>query len=315
MHLVLWLAACNGCGPKFPDDGDPPDPPPPDTAGDDTGGDSAVDTGPNLPARCDILEVEPNNSLDAAWAIPMEEWVCGELIDADPSDAVPGDVDFLTFTTSAPGWLEVNVEAARRGSNADVQFILLDDEGGSVTVFDGYLTTDPLLRFPAAAAGTYTLNIAETSYLSGEDYEWYLLASAVKAPVEWDFEEVEGNDSSAQAQAFPVDQTVFGTFGRTNDFDWYHLVTPADATKIRFDVKAFSLGAPVDPQIALYEADATTLIRLDSTGEVDYDFDPWFEQKQTGSQEWYFSIRNEASAGGQYHWYTLRIEALYDETD
>lgn len=312
MTLLLWLVACNGCGPKFPET--PDDPPPVDTSQPpDTGRESAVDSGPLLPPRCDLLELEPNDVIGQAWTIPMEEWVCGEMTDTEANSAVPGDVDFMSFTTTQPGWVEVEVESAVRGASADMQFILLDPWGGSVTVFDGYLTTDPILRYPAEQAGTYTITLSETSYLAGDAYDWYLMASRIKAPIAWDVDEVEPNDSSAAAMSLTVGQRLFGRFDRTNDFDWYHVVTPADATTIRFTVEAFALGSPVDPQIALYEADASTLIRLDSNGEVDYDLDPWFEQKQTGPQEWYFSVRNEAASGGDYHWYTVLLEALYEE--
>lgn len=312
MTLMLWLAACNGCSPKIPDAQD--DPPPIDTSQPpDSGQESAIDTGPLLPPRCHLLEQEPNDAIGQVWTIPMEEWVCGEMTDTKENAAVDGDVDWMAFTTNQPGWVEIEVESAIRGANADMQFVLVDPWGGSVTVFDSYLTTDPLLRFPADDVGTFTITLSETSYLAGDEYDWYLMASRIKAPIDWDAEEVEPNDSAAAAQEFTVGQRLFGRFDRTNDFDWFHVVTPADAPTIRFTVEAFALGAPVDAQIALYEADASTLIRLDSNGEVDYDFDPWFEQKQTGSQEWYFSIRNQAASGGVYHWYTVLLEAVYEE--
>ena len=47
--------------------------------------------------------------------------------------------------------------------------------------------------------------------LYGDDYTWYMLVTLSKAPVEWDFEEAEPNDSVDEAEDFALDQTAFAT--------------------------------------------------------------------------------------------------------
>lgn len=309
--FLLFLVGCNGCRPNLPtDDGDDTRQDTADSADTaDTSGETAesADTSPELPPRCDLLEIEPNNTLDEIQTIPMEQWLCGGF---GKTDSPLGDIDFLTFTPGADGWLEVSMEAANRGSSADAQFTLFDDDN-SLTALDGYLTTDPKVVIPAPAHA-YSLALGETSYASGDAYNWAILASEAKAPVEWTGRETESNDSYATANEFPIDATVFGTIERAGDFDWYHLLTPADADSIVFTVEATAYGSPLDATLILYEADGTTIVHTDTTGEVDYDRDPWFEQKQTGANDWYLLVKNVSTGGSDFHWYTLTINALYE---
>ncbi len=312
MFPLLLLVGCNGCTPKIPDvvDPDTQDDTDTDTAA-DTADSSVTDTGPFLPPRCDFEEVEPNDQASLAMAIPMEVWGCGVMMPANPKNAPFGDADYFTFTAAEPGWVEVRVDAASRGSAADMQFIVYDDDD-SITVADSYLTTDPILRFPAPDPTDYTVILGETSLLFGDDYTWFLLSSLVKAPVEWTFNEVEPNDDFATATTFAPGGTVFGTVGEAGDFDWYHIVTPKEATYVRFTMTAFKQGSPVDGQVVLYANDGTTVLVDDRRGEIEYDLDPWFERAQTGTNDWYVLVRNEEEKGSRFHWYTLSIEALVE---
>jgi hypothetical protein len=306
--FLLFLSGCNGCRPSLPSNQDTEQHDTHDTT-DSQDSTPPEDTSPELPPHCDVMEVEPNDQLSQVVEIPTEKWVCGLMMPADPEHAPLGDVDFLHFATTEPGWVEVNLEAARRGSSADMQFVLYDDDD-SITVTDSYLSTDPIIRFPTTEAGDYTVVLGESSFLFGDDYAWYLLASIVKPPVEWSFNEVEPNDTFGQATPFAPGETVYGTIERVGDFDWYHLVTPAEATTIRFTMNAFLYGSPMDGEIMLYDTDGTTLLRDDRQGEIEYDLDPWFEQKQTEAHDWYVLVRNEQERGSRFNWYTLTIEAL-----
>jgi len=310
--LLVLLLGCNGCRPSLPsntdDDPNPQDTSPPE----DTSGDSATetaDTSPPLPNRCDAMEVEPNNTLYEIEPLVMEEWLCGWY---DKTNSPLGDIDFLGFTTTEGGWLEVNQEAGSRGSSADAQFTIIDTDN-SVTVLSGYLTTDPRIVIPVPDPRTFTLALGETTYSSGEDYNWAILASMVKAPVVWSFPETEGNDTFTAANEFALGETVFGTIDHAGDLDWYHVVTPADATGVRFTVEAFSHGSPLDSTLVLYDTDGVTRLHSDYTGEVDYDPDPAFDFKQTEANDWYLLVKNATDGGSDFHWYTLTITPLYDE--
>lgn len=303
MVLLLVLAGgCNGCRPTFPN---------PNPKTDDTEGDSAADTsdsdtsetdtGP--PPRCDFEELEPNNSPDTSQVLPMEQWACGEF-------SAYLDLDWFTITPTQPGWVTVRVESALRGSSANPQ-LLVDGGGESAQVLDGYLTTDPLLVFPAPAIEPYRVTLAETNLLYGDDYTWFMLTTQSKEPVEWDTEEAEPNDDRAEAQVFIPGQTVFGSVGNEGDFDWYKITTPYEGQQtLTFDVTAFTEGSAANLMLVLYDAtEGSAALKTSYSGEIDYDRDPYFEKNVTGVQDLYLLARTEDDKGSRFHWYTLSMTA------
>jgi hypothetical protein len=299
MVLLLVLAGCKSCQPDIPypqDERDRDSDPPPDTAG-DTAPDSGGDSGP--PARCDREEIEPNG-LDAAEDLEMELWACGTF-------PVAFDQDAFRVRPVQSGWLKVQVEAALRGSPANPQ-INVTTESDSAVVGDGYLTTDPFLVFPASADETYTLVLAETEFLYGDDYDWYMLTSLTKEPVTWTMTEAEPNDGIEEAQVLPPGEIVFGGIASSSDFDWYRITTPHEGEQtLTFDVTAFKEGSAADLRLVLYDADGETVLREDSDGEVAYDRDPYFTKKITGQQDLWLFVRNESWTGSRFHWYSLAV--------
>ena len=304
---LLLLSGCQSCRPQLPssDDADTrvDTSPPPDS------GDSAdsVDTSPPLPPRCDHMEVESNNSLDLSEPITMEEWWCGGFA----GDGALGDTEFLTFSPLQTGWLSVAVEASSRGSLADAQILLSDDNGHAVFVYDGVssgaASSDPSMVVPADQLGNYTVVVAETGYLTGEGYDWAFMASLVKPPVVWDFQETEDNDSSAEANAFELGEVVFGKMDRTADRDWYRVVVPDGLQSVHFNVEAYGSGSPANIQITVYDA-ATGARKFTSYhGVIDYDLDPDYEQKVTAATEWTVLVEDEFDSGSAFNWYTLKI--------
>lgn len=309
--FLMLLIGCNGCRPHLPSDdanNDTQDSDEDTDTGDTQADTETADTTPELPPRCDLMEVEPNNSLDESMVVPMTQWVCGAYQETENPF---GDVDFLSFTNTEAGWLEVSEECASRGSSADCQFILFNDTL-SLTSLGSYLSTDPKVVVPIDTLDDWGLVLGETTFASGDDYGWALKTQMVKAPVEWSFTEAEPNDTTVLANSFTVGETVYGTISSASDYDWYHVVTPKDADRIVFTVEAYRLGSPLDVTLVLYAADGTTRLRTDSTGEVDYDPDPWFEWRQTASNDWYLLVRSAADQGTSLHWYTLNIRG---ETD
>jgi hypothetical protein len=307
MTLFLFLAACNACescAPQLPDGPDEPQrqdtsEPPPDTA------DSAVDTAPEdtgPPARCAVEETEPNDVEEQAGALPMEEWACGTF-------QRTLDADWFRFTSIEPGWVEITVEAASRGSDANAQVQVVGADGTSTLSMDGYLSTDPRVVFPADAPGTWSIALSESMLDYGDEFTWFAMASIIKQPVLWTFDEAEPNDAVAQAQDFPLGETAFGRIGRAGDLDWYHVRTGEGEDTITFAVEAFAHGSVANTKLVLFAADGTTVLRTDYRGEIDYDPDPFFEQRVTGPTEWYLLVRTEDDRGSPYHWYTLSISS------
>jgi hypothetical protein len=72
-------------------------------------------------------------------------------------------------------------------------------------------------------------------------------------------------------------------------------------------VDAFVEGSAADLVLVLYDADGTTVLKTDYSGEIDADLDPHFDRKVTGAQDLYLLARTENDRGSRFHWYTLSI--------
>ncbi|MFZ5478647.1 MAG: putative metal-binding motif-containing protein [Myxococcota bacterium] len=256
--LFAYLEGCDGCRPTlpYPNDDDRND-----TSEEDAdSGDSAEDSGP-LP-MCELEEVEPNG-FDELQTLPTDVTACGHF-------DVAYDQDWFELTTLEDGWLEVGVDAASRGSSADAQFDFLDAASGeSVVVKGSYLSTDPRLVVPLSTVGTFYVGLGETTFLYGEDYRWYLMATITKPPVEWTVTEADDNDTVEVAQPFAYGDTLFGTIAEPDDFDWYSVEVDDTLTPVQFSVVAYGVGAPTDLVLKLHEVDATY------GGKTDIDGDGW----------------------------------------
>lgn len=306
--LPLFLVACRGCTPEIPSNNkpDPQDSSKPDSKesqpNESQPQDSPVDTAP--PLFCNITEIEPNDTLSQPMILPMYDWVCGHV------DHI-GDADFYNLTTTEPGWVTIEVEAASHGSSADMALALSDGDR-AVVVYDGYLSTDPRIVFPADTPASFDGWLSETNPLvGGDEYTWYMRASISKPAIGWSREEVEPNGpTSADAEPFTIEERVFGTLSDSDDTDWYHLVTPEGANAIIIDVEAFKLGSPLDSTVVVRDAEGK-IVKWIASGEIDYDLDPHSEIKVEGVQDWTIEIFNPSQQGSRFHWYTLTIQAEY----
>jgi hypothetical protein len=298
VFLAWMFAACNACRPGLPpapsdgriDTSSPPE----DTA------ESGVDSGP--PPRCDVEEQEPNDSPDAAQALPMELWACGRY------DRV-GDSDWFHARAGQAGWIAVDVQAAARGSAADAQVQVVPDVGMPAVVAGSYLSTDPRVVFPTDAPGAWSIGVTQATRVGASDVGWFARVSQVKAPVAWTDDEVEPDDSIDAAQAFPLGGVMFGRADAVGDRDWYVFTTPPDEQSWTFEVDAAQFGSLADTKLTLARADGTVL-RVDHLGHIDYDPDPWFETRLAPNTTYAVMVRTESDAGGPFHWYTLSIAPL-----
>lgn len=310
MRWFLLLVSCRACvEPELPSNHDQDDDSKQDTQEDtqdspvdsDTA-DSPVDTEP--PPFCFMDEPEPNGTLQEAMQIPMESWICGNI------DQI-ADADFYSITTTEPGWITIDLQAASRGSFADMDLAITDGER-SVVVYDAYLSTDPRISFPADTPGTYVGWVSEHDPLaSGDTFTWFLRASLDKPALGWSREEVETNGpAQTNAEPIQIDERVFGTIADTEDVDWFHLTTPADATTIILDVEAYAYGSPLNTTLVVRDAEGD-VVQWVASGEIDYDLDPHAEIKVEGAQDWYLQVFNPEEKGSRFHWYTLSVSAEY----
>src|SRR5688572_3843454 len=151
MVFLVLLGGCNGCllKPPYPNNPDPRV----DTSDLEDSGDEDSSSGDStLSPLCDLQETEPNNSVDATESIPMEQWICGDF-------SAYLDLDWFDITPNQAGWMKIQVEAALRGSSANPQ-VQFSGGGDDAVVYDGYLTTDPLLVFPFTEIDTFQLTLA-----------------------------------------------------------------------------------------------------------------------------------------------------------
>ncbi len=292
-----------------------PNPKPPDanesrTDSDSTESDAPTDsdTGSTstAPTRCDLLETEPNNSVEDIQTLPTEIWACGDFL-------APADADFFEFVTPDDGWMEVTVAAADRGSAADVQ-VNLYDASTSVYMSDGYLTSDPNIVFPVSAGDVFGAIFAEHTLLYGETYFWYSRVSQVKPPVEWTRGEVENNDAIEVAEPFIDGDVVMASMGAAGDFDWYAYTPPDLATAVTYQIKSASYGAPTDLTLLRYDAEGDQ-VGVTYSGSIPYDPDPYYVERYTEAdpaEPRFIQIKDASGRGSRFAWYLLEITASYD---
>ncbi len=323
LRFTPWLIAasfvgcdaCSGCfEPEFPNDPDQPvtgetDPP------EDTG--EPWPSAPSSASRppCDVPETEPNDGMDQANAFELEQTACG-CFEQDE------DGEWLVFPAGDAAWLRVEVTAAGMGSAADVSFAINALETFANTVISPTMYwEDPWIVFPALGDSEYHLYLSERANQFGEDYEWEVLASEDKAPVEWTVEEVEDNDLATEAQTVEAGEVIFGIISESNDYDWYHIPVPDSDGKISWDinVEAYTSGSPLASRITLYPAeivggdmdDVDWLATAWSDSE-EFDMDPRIEIQSEGATDWYLVIKNPTTSGSgrgsPFHWYTISID-------
>ncbi len=247
----------------------------------------------------------------------LEQTACGCFTEQ-------ADGEWLVFPAEDAEWIRIQVDAASRGSAADVAFNISALESFAVTLITGTMySEDPWIVFPALGDAEYHLYLSERAGQYGDDYEWQLLASEDKAPVEYTVVEVEDNDTADQAQDLPAGETVLGIISEPGDYDWYHIPVPdpGDAEKIKWtiDVEAYTSGSPLASRITLYESDVVGAdlddvdwLATSFADSEDYDQDPKIEIQSEEASDWYLVIKNPTSGGNDrgspFHWYSLAID-------
>lgn len=112
----------------------------------------------------EVTEVEPNNDIEHAQAVPIPSVVNGRIQQGE-------DVDCFKFTVTAGQEVTFAVMCARLedkihdiAPHADPLLILTDMTGRELARNDDYYRADPLLHYKFATAGAYVVQLRDVGY-------------------------------------------------------------------------------------------------------------------------------------------------------
>jgi hypothetical protein len=287
------------------------EPPPFDTAVDEP--DEEVDTGDELPPAtiCANMEQEPNGEVDEAQELPLEQWMCGYFGEL-------GDNDLFAFDIEEASWLRVWVRAQELGSLANPRAFLYDEDREFDASFeDSFLSADIDRTFKLDEGRELFLGILEQEVGSvqfGEEYEWRLRVSVVKAPVTWTSEEVEENDSRAEANPVVDGDRVFGRIEHGLRYDWFELEVTEDREDVSIETDSWSHGSPLNPEIMVEGPDGTEIgSAFTHDSASNFDAKVAFTATEPGT----YKIRvgsccagDGARPGGLPNWYVLDVSSV-----
>lgn len=303
--LVATFAACSPAEPDTASGGSARSNS--DTAG---GTDTADDIG--SADRCAVEEVEDAdfaNDFGQQLEVPLDTWACG-YVDA------AGDNDYLTFTTTSSGWVEILVEAEVRGSPADMWELVNYVEGGQGTKSIGPPgSLDPWNVFYAEQRGTYIVDLLEETEAFGPDYGWWFKAAMTTAPVAYDVMDAGDHSSLETAEALPTETTYFASIGTPGESDWWHVEVPEGARQMTVDVDAVPYGSSADMTLDLYWSDPdSTYMFTDDKDQDRVGEDPWcqpdldaVEQARDMTGIDIRAYNWEEYEGSIFHWYTITV--------
>ncbi len=294
---ALLIASGCQCKPAIPDDHQDPD----DTATEDTAPPPETgDTGPEpVAGPCTLTEVEPNDLPENEMALPLETYVCGEF-------STGADFDRYRVVLEEDGWLGLYVDAALRGSFADVLLTVTSDVGASAERDDDDAICDAHLVVPAPA-GTYSLFVVEQNLAGGEEFFYELLATVAKDPFAETSSEVEPNGDSGAASVVAGGQQVAGRIDSVGDQDWFKILVPAGKQHVVVDVEAYGLGSPANLTLFAYEAGLGQGPRAVANGLAGNGTDPYWSFDSNGNETLWFRLEELGSKGGSAWWYGLVV--------
>lgn len=310
MTLLTWMGWSLGCTACTPNIDPNLDTSPPEQH---TGEDSEVDTQPidtQPPPPCEQPEVEPNAHEGEATPIALEEQACGDF-------SAGLDLDFYAFSTPGAGWFEIDVDAGDRGSAANPNLSLANEDGDlKLNMSRSATSSDPHVVVPLAAADDWILVLNEETTQGGDtDYDYFFRVSQTKDPVTWDVLEDDDHGGFETAQELELGTTVFGTMESASERDWYVITAPEAKTDLNLEVLAHRAGSPIDAVFQVW-----TLTKDGELNESPEDWvsshptqpgnDPQLTKTGHGLQVWYVMVRSEGSTTGPLYWYTFTVEEV-----
>jgi len=127
--------------------------------------------------RTEVLDAEPNDTLDAATEAVVDSVVNGRI-------EKPGDVDCFRFKAKAGQRVVLECRAERIDSKLRAVLEVYDAGGKRLAANRGYAGIDPLVDFRATADGDYVAKVFDLSYL-GSPSHFYRLEVDTRPRVEF----------------------------------------------------------------------------------------------------------------------------------
>lgn len=180
--------------------------------------------------RAEVLEVEPNDQLDAAQRVPLDVVVNGRI-------EKPGDVDCYQFKAKAGQRVVLECWAERIDSKLRAVLEVYDAAGTRLAANRGHTGIDPLVDLQVRTEGTYCVKVFDLSYL-GSAAHFYRLAIDTQPRVDFAFPNVVTRGTTKKIKLF----------GRN--------LVPSDAAKNGLDLDCVEIALtppPADlPQLLPY---------------------------------------------------------------
>ncbi|MDZ4684972.1 MAG: pre-peptidase C-terminal domain-containing protein [Planctomycetaceae bacterium] len=117
--------------------------------------------------RIEIAETEPNNAVEQATPVALDQTVNGR-INGGP------DVDWYKFPATAGQRIVIECQGRRIDSRLDGLLEVYDQQGRRLATARNTVGHDPVVDFTAPAAGDYLLRATDFVYASSEDYFYRL---------------------------------------------------------------------------------------------------------------------------------------------
>ena len=190
--------------------------------------------------------MEPNQNPEDWQDLVLDRWMCGAFLE-------PMDGDVFSFDVESDAWVRIWVRASALGSMANPRLFVYDEDDEFTGSFeDSFLSEDIDRTFKLDEArslgiGLFEQNIGTLQY--GEDYFWRMRVSITKAPVKWDYEEEEPNNSKADAMPVESGDRVYGWVENGTKNDWFALEIEEPYTDVVVETDAWVHGSPLNPEL------------------------------------------------------------------
>lgn len=122
-----------------------------------------------------FVEAEPNNAPEQANRIEFGHDVNGRL-------EQPGDVDRFVFTAKKDQSATFVGITRQQGSPTDLNFKILNKDGGQVVAAEDAGTNEGSVAFKAPADGDYTLVVEDLNHRGGSEHAYRIAVQATPAP-------------------------------------------------------------------------------------------------------------------------------------
>jgi hypothetical protein len=204
-------------------------------------------------------------------------------------------------------WLSFRVDARSFGSLADpgVQIEHADGESAEGHAYDDGFE-DVRLVFPAASGPWTAFLVDELGAGGDENYDYDVLASRSKRPVECRIDEA-ANDAIADAMPLPDGTCVLGAIETADDEDWYELDVVGAKSTLVIEVVAFAAGSPGDFRVEVRDG-TDALVAALATGPGGFEHDPSGEVGSETNQRLFVRMVEETGRSGTAYWYELSVD-------